>query len=85
MKLARILLLSCLTLALAAPVCLGKDIDDLDGVPQADQAKKKKTVETIIAPDGHKIYIDHQAGTWRDDSGHQGKVDQGQAKQNNGW
>jgi len=85
MKLVRIILMSGLTLALAAPVCFGKDIDDLDGVPQADQAKKKKTVETIIAPDGHTIYIDHQAGTWRDDAGHQGKVDQGQDKRQGGW
>jgi hypothetical protein len=85
MKPARILLASCLCLALAATVCLAKDIDDLDGVPQADQAKKKKAVETIVAPDGHTIYIDRQAGTWRDDAGRQGKIDQGQGKRDSGW
>jgi len=85
MQPARILLLTCLALALAAPACLAKDIDDLDGMPQADQAKKKKALETIVSPDGHKITIDRQAGTWRDDAGHTGKIDQGQGKRQGGW
>jgi hypothetical protein len=75
------LMRTLIAIALAASFALAatgwtKDLDDADGVKKTGQAKPaKRQEEVVVTPDGKKIYIDHENGTWRDDSGRKGKAD----------
>ena len=69
-----VLLLCWIALSLTGPAW-ALDADDHDGRQAADKQTREKKETVITTPDGGKIYLDHQAGTWRDEKGHRGSLD----------
>jgi hypothetical protein len=51
------------------------DADDHDGGQATDKHAQEQKETIITTPDGGKIYLNRQAGTWRDEKGHRGSLD----------